>query len=214
LVNEFTGPSKARSSIVVDDQEPTKEEVDPPKLSDDHIPLTFPGLLSGIDTLQQQHRQLTAAFNALLHLDGVTGPARAMSPTSPLHQDWIGIRVPSRAGTQRRALSIDTLSDEEVQWFDADDGPEEYLIEEQEQEAGTEPESKVVSEASSEVGQSIDTKEEEKEEPSVATPQPSAIITKPVQRRRQLPAPAPSTGMSLISVLKKNVGKVRYPSIF
>lgn len=183
----------------MDEQEPVKEP-EPPKVSDDHIPLTFPGLLAGIDSLQQQHRQLTAAFNALLHLDTATSPARAMSPISPLNQEWIGIRVPSRAGTTRRALSVDTMSDESVQWFDADDGPEEYVIEEQEIEAESEG-SRAVSETSSRA-------EQQEDEPPVPTPQASVLVKAPVQRRTQLPVPAPSTGMSLISVLKKNVGKV------
>jgi hypothetical protein len=120
-----------------------------------------------------------------------------MSPTG----DWVGIRFPSRTGTVRRALSTTTTSDDSIQWFDADDGPEEYVIEEPEVELEAETaERQVASDQESDFG--MDEERCETLEPSEATEERI-----PIKRRTHLPAPLTGDEMSLLSVLRKNVGK-------
>lgn len=186
--------AKAKSTENLHDTSLKHEEASP-KSSSDHIPKNIAGVLSGLGTLQQQHAQLVSAFNALLHLDSVTNPTRAMSPNH--------VRYPSRAGTVRRALSTGTTSDESMQWFDADDGPEEYMIEEPEAEMEAEEEPLSLP-SDQETDSGIDEKEH-------GTPEPVTEAEKaaPVRRRTRLPAPAMADEMSLLNVLRKNVGKVQ-----
>jgi hypothetical protein len=187
-------------------------KIETPKMSEERPIPTLESLVTGIHSLESQHRQLVSTFNALLHLDNITSPtmARAMSPALPLHVDFVAVRGPSRAGTARRTMSVGTISDDSVQWFDADDGPEEYVIEEPDAEAEgdktsqqvtTEPESE--SEAEEGPGdtstQEVEAEEAEKEK----------ALEKPVvQRRTELPAIVTGDEMSLLAVLRKNVGKV------
>jgi len=181
------------------DETSAKKDEDSPKPSDGHLPQSLPGILNGIGVLEKQHKQLLSAFNALLHLDTVTSPTRAMSPNS----DWVGIRFPNRVGTARRALSTATMSDESIQWFDADDGPEEYVIEEPEVELEAEVAEPQVSPSDQESSDSgLDEKRYETPEP------PEAVEEEvPIKRRTHLPAPVTGEEMSLLSVLRKNVGK-------
>jgi oxysterol-binding protein-related protein 3/6/7 len=180
------------------DEETAKKDEDSPGPSDDRLPESLFGVLSGLGTLEKQHKQLMSSFNALLHLDTVTSPTRAMSPTG----DWIGIRYPSRAGTIRRALSTATASDDSIQWFDADDGPEEYVIEEPDGEL----EAEIVEPQALASDQESDSGLDEKR---YGTPDSSETVEKkvPVRRRTHLPAPVMGDEMSLLNILRKNVGK-------
>lgn len=188
--------AKAKSTENLHDI-PAKAEDESPKTSGDHFPRSLVGVVNGIGSLEKQHKQLVSAFNALLHLDTVLNPTRAMSPTQG---DWIGIRYPSRAGTARRTMSTGTMSDESVQWFDADDGPEEYLIEDPEPEMEAE---EVVPQALSS-GQDSDSDVDEQKQQSFVSLEEKPT---PVKRRTRLPAPAVGDEMSLLNVLRKNVGK-------
>jgi oxysterol-binding protein-related protein 3/6/7 len=180
------------------DEETAKKDEDSPEPSDDRLPESLLGVLSGLGILEKQHKQLKSSFNALLHLDTVTSPTRAMSPIN----DWVGIRYPSRAGTVRRALSTATTSDDSIQWFDADDGPEEYVIEEPEAEL----EAEIVEPQAFASDQESDSGLDEKR---YETPEPSEAVEKkvPIRRRTRLPAPVTGDEMSLLNVLRKNVGK-------
>lgn len=94
-------------------------------------------------------------------------------------------------------MSTGTVSDESMEWFDADDGPEEYVIEEPEH---------VEAPMTSDV-ESVD--EEGYESPAAsAAEQSSKPFKPPVRRRTHLPAPITGDEMSLLNVLRKNVGKV------
>jgi oxysterol-binding protein-related protein 3/6/7 len=93
-------------------------------------------------------------------------------------------------------MSTGTTSDESIQWFDADDGPEEYVIEEPEP-----AEAPMASDV-----ESVD--EEGYESPALSGAEESKLFKPPVRRRTHLPAPITGDEMSLLSVLRKNVGKV------
>lgn len=166
---------------------------------EERLPSTPAGVLTGIISLEKQHKQLILTFNSLLHLDNVTSPARVFSPVHPTTGEWAGIRLPSRAGSRatRRATSTGTVSDESIQWFDADDGPEEYVIEEPEP---------VEAPMTSDV-ESVD--EKGYESPAVSGTEEESKHFKPLVRRRtHLPASITGDEMSLLNVLRKNVGKV------
>ncbi|KAG8754479.1 hypothetical protein FRC14_005023 [Serendipita sp. 396] len=172
-----------------------------------HIPPTLQGALQGISSLETQHKQVLTTFQSLLHLDSITSPIRAASPSLPSHGEWAGMRVPSRAGTLRRTMSVGTTSDDSLQWFDADDGPEEYVLEEPEAELETDEGKNIVpSDAESESEKSHVPGALEAAEPEdlVASPQ---TIRQSIKRRSCLPAPVTGDEMSLLTVLRKNVGK-------
>lgn len=99
-------------------------------------------------------------------------------------------------------MSTGTISDEDVQWFDADDAPEEYVIEEPEvEDALLEPQIMDDTESGDDRGY---------ETPAPATEGEEEVkrAKKPVKRRTHLPAPIAGDEMSLLNVLRKNVGKV------
>jgi oxysterol-binding protein-related protein 3/6/7 len=91
-------------------------------------------------------------------------------------------------------MSTGTASDESIQWFDADDGPEEYVIEEPEMDEPVEA--------------PTTSDEEGYETPDLSRAEESKPVKPPVRRRTHLPAPVTGDEMSLLSVLRKNVGKV------
>ena len=97
-------------------------------------------------------------------------------------------------------MSVGTTSDESVQWFDADDGPEEYVIEEPEAEV-EEGRVQVLSDSESEEDKPPPESTQEGEQPVPVKP--------PIKRRTRLPAPLTGDELSLLGVLRKNVGKVR-----
>lgn len=175
-----------------------KHSVNPPE---EKFPCTPAGILTGLGSLEKQHKQLITTFNSLLHLDNVASPTRVFSPVMPSTGDWGAIRIPSRANSRatRRAMSTGTVSDDDLQWFDADDGPEEYVIEEPEVD-----EHPVASDVESVEDKGYETPEAEGTE---AEPEPKPVKP-PIRRRTHLPAPITGDEMSLLAVLRKNVGKV------
>ncbi|CCA69158.1 related to OSH3-Member of oxysterol-binding protein family [Serendipita indica DSM 11827] len=170
-----------------------------PRESEEHIPQSLPGILTGLARLQRQHTQVVGTFNALLHLDSLTSPVRATSPP-PVHPEWVSVRVPSRAGTTRRTMSVGTTSDESVQWFDADDGPEEYVLEEPEAE-------NEVEDAKMQIVSDSETEEDKPPPPQSSGDEEIVPVKPPIRRRTRLPAPVTGDELSLLGVLRKNVGK-------
>lgn len=119
-----------------------------------------------------------------------------MSPIFATPIEWQEtLRANSRLGG-RRTMSIETTSEGSLQWFDASDGPEEYVIDEAEV---AEPVVVTDHESDSEEEKGYETPGAENEE----------VVRPPVKRRTHLPARDFGDEMSLLNVLRKNVGKVR-----
>jgi hypothetical protein len=181
-------------------------------------PPTLDTLLSELVVLREQHRQLATSFQALLHLDGAIRPLSPLSATAEeeveeslnqiVNQSSPSVshvfedhRSPTRASRLSRRTSIGT-TDTSVEWFDAVDGPEEFIIS---------PEPKDTEERVVETGDDSDSEGEATGDVFASEFMASAgeQKRKDVQRRTNLPAPTTGDEMSLLAVLKKNVGKVR-----
>jgi hypothetical protein len=174
-------------------------------------------VLSELIVLREQHKQLSACFQALLHLDGANRPLSPLSataeeevdesqeqnlnqPSPSVSQMFEHHRSSTRASRLSRRTSIGT-TDTSVEWFDAVDGPEEFIIP---------PELKDVEDRVVEDGDDSDSEAEAAG--GVSAPEFMMSIDEQkkrvVQRRTNLPASVTSDEMSLLAVLKKNVGKV------
>jgi len=173
-------------------------------------------VLSELIVLRGQHKQLTACFQSLLHLDGANRPLSPLSataeeeldesldqvanqPSPSVSQIFEHHRSPTRASRLSRRASTGT--DTSIEWFDAVDGPEEFIIP---------PEPKDAEDQVVENGEDSDSDAE-----ATADDLASEFMTstgeqkkKQVQRRTILPTPITGDEMSLLAVLKKNVGKV------
>ena len=180
-------------------------------------PPTSEAILSELIVLREQHRQLAACFQALLHLDGATRPLSPLSataeeeteespnqinqPSPSVSQVFEHRRSPTRTSRLSRRTSFGT-TDTSLEWFDAVDGPEEFIIP---------PEPRDMEDRLVETADDSDSEGEATGDVFDSEFSTSAGEQKKmdVQRRTNLPAPATANEMSLLGVLKKNVGKVR-----
>jgi hypothetical protein len=182
-------------------------------------PPTLDTIFSELIILREQHKQLTTCFQALLHLDGVNRPLSPLSatmeeeaeenieqpgnqPSPSVSQIFEHHRSPTRASRLSRRTSIGT-TDTSIEWFDAVDGSEEFII-------PPESEDRVV-----ENGDDSDSEAEATGDGPASEFMESVVVQKKkeVRRRTKLPAPVTGDEMSLLAVLKKNVGKVREYSL-
>ena len=177
-------------------------------------PPTLDTVFSELIILREQHKQLSTCFQALLHLDGANRPLSPLSatmeeeaegnpdqlvnqPSPSVSQIFEHHRSPTRASRLSRRTSIGT-TDTSVEWFDAVDGPEEFIIP---------PESKDVEDRVVENGDDSDSEAEATGDEFVTSV--GEQKKKEIQWRTKLPAPITGDEISLLAVLKKNVGKVR-----
>lgn len=126
---------------------------------------------------------------------------------APSHHQRVSTSV---TGISFRDSTITSSSGSFVEWFDADEGPQEFVM-----ELGqdmSEPPSRMLSTADERDTSSIDT---DFEEPDTLSSTQEIIYRSfgdpQVVRRAQLPCLPPSDEGSLFAILKKNVGKVRAP---
>jgi hypothetical protein len=181
-------------------------------------PPTLDTVLSQLIVLREQHKQLSACFQALLHLDGANRPLSPLfataeeevdesldqafnQPSPSVSQMFEHHRSSTRASRLSRRTSIGT-TETSVEWFDAVDAPEEFIIP---------PEPKDAEDQVVENGDDSNSEADAMEGVSALEFMTSAgeEMKKDVQRRTNLPAPIAGDELSLLAVLKKNVGKVR-----
>jgi len=163
---------------------------------------------SVFDTLKSQHSTLLKAMQTSLP-DIV---AQSLSPTAEEEED-ADYRTPrSLTPRTRRSLrdSVATsFSDSLLEWFDATDGPEEFVMEPV-QDVPDSVGLLATDIQSSSDNSSVDTNIDDLD--SQAAPAPEVVTTSSgnfkVVRRTQLPVPSCSDEGSLFTILKKNVGKV------
>lgn len=181
-------------------------------------PPTLDTILSELLVLREQHRQLAAYFQALLHPDGATRPLSPLSatteeeaedslnqivnqPSPSVSQVFEHHRSLTRASRLSRRTSIGT-TDTNIEWFDAVDGPEEFIIHSEPKDT----EDRVVETADDSDSEGEATRDAFASEFMTSAGEQRKKL---IQRRTNLPAPTTADEMSLLGVLRKNVGKVR-----
>ncbi|EJD55143.1 hypothetical protein AURDEDRAFT_78089 [Auricularia subglabra TFB-10046 SS5] len=172
-----------------------------------------------IETLQAQHAALLEAIVPLTQVEAPPPAAHrlltALTPHAEMYEEPIAYSpVNSRAmsiGTMRSNPNRMSVSSGSI-WFDASEGAEEFVLEDEGDETqpfvvdDAESEASVEQHLGADLGDKRDDdrehdREAEKQEPEAPPPPP------PVVRRTHLPAPASTEEVSLFAVLRKNVGK-------
>ncbi|KAG8932424.1 hypothetical protein FRC02_001160 [Tulasnella sp. 418] len=182
----------------------------PPRLS---VPSQTPmssleRLASIISTLRSQHSTLLSALESSVN-------TRTASPLLRTNEEMSQYMSPAS-----RRHSIATLGSGGSIWFDADDGAEEFILEEP---ISTESNTNVTTEESEDDNVQDEASSDEEAEvnqllPGAETPTPSSGEAKQLDfnsltksrviiRRTKLPAPTSGDDGSLLAVLRKNVGK-------
>jgi hypothetical protein len=174
-----------------------------------------------LDQLKAQHAALLKSLPAHPFSDSsrFTQAPLAMTVVEEEQSDQVdrSPRLTSPSSKQSRRSSITTTMSDSVQWFDALDGPEEFVMDLHVQE-GTEPQSQLFtndtrSAVSQQEDSSMDTDIEDNENPPLSSGEVRRAAGPPgetsaVVRRTQLPASPAGDEGSLFAILKKNVGKV------
>lgn len=127
---------------------------------------------------------------------------------APSHHQRVTTSV---TGISLRDSTITSSSGSFVEWFDADEGPQEFVMEPGQEMS--EPPSRILSTTNERDTSSIDTDFEEPDTLSSPTQEIGYLSfgDPQVVRRVQLPCLPPTDEGSLFAILKKNVGKVRAP---
>jgi len=174
-------------------------------------------LHAALNTLKEQHVSLAKAVSSISYTD-VPSTSLASSLVLPPRveegeeEPYAEFSTPESTPVfkSERASIVTTTSDSF--WFDAPefgDGPEEFLLE----PTGADdhgPDSRITEHNDRDDSNSVDTDIEEtpEHEPTDLPSDPSQVT-----RRAQLPSLPPADEGSLFTVLKKNVGKVRFVSL-
>ena len=185
--------------------------------------ILYKDLRKAIDTLKTQHVSLTKVVQEPLSaaprsLPNAVAEEAAHSPraASPRYP-YAPFKYPH---PHRASYAASITSDGELEWFDAEDGAEEFHF-----DTNDSPPTGVREEQPSRTTTTIDTTsmfedQDSDDDSSIDTDlgvdEPTEIISPGVDHSRhtyrtQLPAPPPEDEGSLFTILKKNVGKVRPP---
>jgi len=175
-------------------------------------------LCAALNTLKEQHAALAKAVSSISHTEAPSSslssslvlPPRVDEGEEAFHTESPVSASTSLYRSRSKSASVATTTSDSL-WFDApefDDGPEEFLLE----STGADdhgPDSRIIDPNDREDSNSIDTDIEEEETPKH---EPAELPSYPSQitRRTQLPSLPPADEGSLFTVLKKNVGKVRF----
>ena len=178
---------------------------------------TYARLHAALNTLKEQHLSLAKAVSSISYTDAPSSSLASSLVLPPRVEE--GEEEPhaesptpgSTPGFRSERASVATSTSDSF-WFDAPefgDGPEEFLLE---PTGGDDhgPDSRIMDTHDRDDSNSVDTDIEEtpKHEPTELPSDPSQVT-----RRAQLPSLPPADEGSLFTVLKKNVGKVRFVSL-
>jgi hypothetical protein len=172
--------------------------------------------MAALDKLKAQHVALSESisahtFSESSHFTQAPLPMTAVEEEQSDRVDC-GHRLTSPLSRQSRRSSITTtVSDSVHEWFDALDGPEEFVMDLHVE--GTEPQSQLLTNdtrsiVSHQEDSSVDTDIEDNDKSPVGGIVGPPKETSAVVRRTQLPASPAGDEGSLFAILKKNVGKV------
>ncbi|KAG8895866.1 hypothetical protein FRB99_000307 [Tulasnella sp. 403] len=175
-------------------------------------PSSPPNSLNQLERLQAAVATLRAQHNALVNVieGGVSGPGQTGSPLLRVQED-IAMNSPRHSLGTLESVSPSV-------WFDAEEGAEEFVLVAEPTESGqTSATASDVDEAEANDAGSDDTLDREADSHTTPTltPTKSSFATerldgsvKAVVRRTRLPHPTSGDDGSLLTVLRKNVGKV------
>ncbi|GLB36356.1 putative pleckstrin homology domain containing protein [Lyophyllum shimeji] len=179
----------------------------------DSLPPSFRRVMSAMETLKAQHASLLTSMQDLADLRQSSGsplPATA-EEEDPDHPPLLSTPLSRRS---KRASTTTSVSDSVHEWFDALDGPEEFVVDVDGPEL---PSRLLTNESRSSLGQQAETSSIDTdigEDVKVPDQQPitptSAQLTREalqIKRRTLLPAMPVGDEGSLFAILKKNVGK-------
>ena len=189
----------------------------------DDIPVSDPSaharLHAALNTLKEQHAALAKAVSSITYPDTPStslASSLALPPRVDEGEETHHTESPASVSTSQfrsKRTSVSTNTSDSL-WFDApefDDGPEEFLLE----PTGADdhgPYSRILDPNDQGDSNSVDTDigegETPKREPAELPSDPSQVT-----RRTQLPSLPPADEGSLFTVLKKNVGKVRFVNL-
>lgn len=144
-------------------------------------------------------------------VEEVIHPPRAASPRSPFSP----FKHPH---PHRASYATSVTSDGDLDWYDAEEGAEEFFFDPSDSPPRGEHEDQQASQTATIDTTSMFEDQDSEDDSSIDTDlgddAPQEIISPGVAKgqrvyRTQLPAPAPEDEGSLFAILKKNVGKVR-----
>ena len=191
--------------------------------SPNNLPLSVQRVLSTLDTLKSQHASLLISIQALAESGYSSGPSPLPATTEEDERvdnqqvPASSIVTPAFKGLgSRHTSSVTTLSDSTHEWFDAFDGAEEFLMDQQtaaEGEGNEQPSYTTVNPSRSslvdEEVNSVDTGSDGQIQDIDPSPAQAPVRAAP---RTKLPAPPTWDEGSMFAILKNNVGKVCLPT--
>ena len=208
VINSFSNLLPAASSSV-----PEKDDV---SVSDSGV---YARLYAALNALKEQHVLLARAVSSISYNDAPStslASSLVLPPRVEEGEEEPHFESPTSSPTplvKSERASVATSTSDSF-WFDAPefgDGPEEFLLE----PTGADdrgPDSRIMDPNDRDDSNSVDTDIEEetpKHEPTELPSDPPSQVT----RRAQLPSLPPADEGSLFTVLKKNVGKVRFVAL-
>lgn len=195
-----------------------------------------------LEALKTQHETLIKSLHTLSNIDAGTTPSTARASPLPSTAEEEEVDFSGRSSQDMYASSrfsspftrkstrnsmASSYSESTNEWFDAPDGGEEYILDEDEPTPGDERNEfeggLTATTSGTSIGGSSDADEDEddEEEETVNTELlasdeddgPADLVekSKHVVRRNSLPSGPVGDDGSLFAVLKKNVGKVKFP---
>jgi hypothetical protein len=186
----------------------------------DNLPASVQRVLSTIETLKSQHASLLTSIQALAESGYSRGPSPLPVTTEEdehLDNQQVpasSIAIPAFKGSRHTSIATN-LSDSTHEWFDALDGPEEFLMDRQtmaEREGNEQPSYITVNGSRSslvdEEVNCVDTDSDGHTQDIYPSPARALIQVTP---RTKLPAPPTWDEGSMFTILKNNVGKVCLP---
>ena len=185
----------------------------------DHIPPSVQRVLSTLDTLKSQHASLIQALAESGYSSSPSPlPVTAEEDERIDNQQILASSVATLAFKgSRHTSSATNLSDSTHEWFDALDGAEEFLMDQQtaaEGEGNEQPSHMAINGSQSslvdEEVNSVDSGSDGHTQDIYPSPARAPIRVTP---RTKLPAPPTWDEGSMFAILKNNVGKVCLPTI-
>jgi hypothetical protein len=175
--------------------------------SHDNLPPSAQKVLSTLHILKSQHASLLSSIQG----SNAGSPLLPSTTEEPEHLDnHLSSSWAPTVSKRSRASVATTLSDSTHEWFDALDGAEEFVMEDQAGSGNGQPSYITASESQISLTQKCDEADTDSEDEDYTPPLAPTPMAFQVTRRTKLPALPTWDEGSLFAILKKNVGKVSH----
>ncbi|KAF8640781.1 hypothetical protein AX17_000430 [Amanita inopinata Kibby_2008] len=174
-------------------------------LAIDCLPPPIQHAVTALNTLKSQHTLLSKSWQQLIRIDSTHSTRGSVLPTTTEEEVLASPDLSSPATKHsNRGSFATTASDSLSEWYDAPDGPEEFIMDADEQELPVQGHI-----ASVDSGSSVEHAEDSGADTDIEDDVGPEIVSdsKNVVRRTELPAKPGCDEGSLFAILKKNVGK-------